>query len=393
MGKTLKRQKKKLQKTLDTNQPGPDSQLQAGHCVVKINSALQYQRWIKALELLKNMLQAKKKPKLGTLMRWIRIADTTGNTVMTQRLYYWMLMVVGWQPMTINDPLLLPTANSKWLWDPLGQIPTTQVPQLDLDFNSFPAPIDIPTGSEIKVRTYPPNSITFSSKNNSSYALSVPFVPGALLLANIFTPTECQQFIWAAENLGFQAGVDYSFNSEFSVDSTLSTARFDAMQSSGSVDRPAEGCFWLVDSSILDQVHQRVLPLLPQVWHQKALTGINARWRFYRYDPGTLYRPHIDGSWPGSGIDSAGQYAFDVFGDQWSCFTFLVYLNDEFEGGCTRFYMPSKSGEQLDTFEVRPRQGCVLVFPHGSLEAALHEGGSVRSGSKYVIRTDVLYKK
>ena len=36
--------------------------------------------------------------------------------------------------------------------------------------------------------------------------------------------------------------------------------------------------------------------------------------------------------------------------------------------------------------------GAVAVFPHGeSRGALLHEGTGVRSGAKYVIRTDVLY--
>ena len=56
-----------------------------------------------------------------------------------------------------------------------------------------------------------------------------------------------------------------------------------------------------------------------------------------------MYRPHVDGAWPGSGVDpKTGEYVFDAFGDRWSRLTFLVYLNDDFEGGCTTYYTPSK---------------------------------------------------
>ena len=39
---------------------------------------------------------------------------------------------------------------------------------------------------------------------------------------------------------------------------------------------------------------------------------------------GAVYRPHIDGAWPGSGLDKDGKYVFDAFGDRWSKLTFLV---------------------------------------------------------------------
>ena len=34
------------------------------------------------------------------------------------------------------------------------------------------------------------------------------------------------------------------------------------------------------------------------------------------------------------------QVVFDAFGDRWSHLTFLIYLNDGFEGGSTTFYTP-----------------------------------------------------
>ena len=77
----------------------------------------------------------------------------------------------------------------------------------------------------------------------------------------------------------------------------------------------------------------------------------------FRFDPMTplmhcyfllpaVYRPHVDGAWPGSGLLD-GKVVFDAFGDRWSRLTFLIYLNDGFEGGATTFYTP---GEQ---------EGCV----------------------------------
>lgn len=56
--------------------------------------------------------------------------------------------------------------------------------------------------------------------------------------------------------------------------------------------------------------------------------------------------------------------------------------------------MPSSSAiGVMDARPVKPRQGSILVFPHGETHALLHEGSPVTEGGKFVIRTDVLYTK
>ena len=59
--------------------------------------------------------------------------------------------------------------------------------------------------------------------------------------------------------------------------------------------------------------------------------------------------------------------------------TFMVYLNDDFEGGETDF----------GDFLVTPKIGDALCFMHSSM----HEGRAVSNGTKYVLRTDVMYKQ
>jgi hypothetical protein len=61
--------------------------------------------------------------------------------------------------------------------------------------------------------------------------------------------------------------------------------------------------------------------------------------------------------------------------------TVLVYLNDDFEGGETRFV------QQLERV-VRPQRGLVAIFQH----KIRHEGCEVRRGNKYAMRTDVVYQ-
>jgi hypothetical protein len=122
----------------------------------------------------------------------------------------------------------------------------------------------------------------------------------------------------------------------------------------------------------------------------------------YRYDSGNVYRPHIDGAWPGSAISGTQEAGdercdYDGYGDRWSRLTLLLYLNDNFDGGSTNFYYASADGG-LDVRPVRPVAGSVFVFPHGENSdapempfAPVHEGSTVITGRKYIVRTDVLY--
>lgn len=206
----------------------------------------------------------------------------------------------------------------------------------------------------------------------STRRVDVPGVPGAFVLLSVLSPTECATLATIAECIGY------------TPDHPLS--------------RPAPSgigaCEWLLHEDALATLFERCAPHLPQELSGGRLAGINARCRFFRYTDAeqAVYRPHIDGSWPGSGLEPlTGNYVHDAFGDQRSRLTFLMYLNDGFDGGCTTFYMPS-SGGTLRARGVQPRAGCVLCFPQGNTASLLHEGSAVTRGTKDVIRTDVLYQ-
>jgi len=116
---------------------------------------------------------------------------------------------------------------------------------------------------------------------------------------------------------------------------------------------------------------ERAAPLLPAAIGDWSLTGLNERFRYYRYDPGETFRPHLDGSFRRSETER-------------SLLTFMVYLNEGCAGGSTLFHSPT--GEDI---EIVPSLGMALVFVHRQL----HEGAPVLSGRKYVLRTDVMYER
>ncbi|EFJ43859.1 hypothetical protein VOLCADRAFT_95944 [Volvox carteri f. nagariensis] len=216
-----------------------------------------------------------------------------------------------------------------------------------------------------------PGTIQYDASRPPVVRVEVPFVPGAFTLVGALSRRECMQIVTCAEEMGYTVDPDYTFSA---------AARAAA---AGFVYGMPQG-----------PLYDRVAHLLPQRLCGGDLAGINARWRLYRYDKGAVYRPHVDGAWPGSGLKD-GRYEFDAYGDRWSRLTFLVYLNDDFEGGATTFYTPAPPGSGccLAAHSVKPVAGNILVFPHGDTQGSLvHEGSAVTRGSKYVIRTEVLYK-
>ena len=89
-------------------------------------------------------------------------------------------------------------------------------------------------------------------------------------------------------------------------------------------------------------------------------------------------------------------------GSEESFITIQLYLNEGFEGGNTTFISSSSKADNVGVvpryimilfhckiFTPVPRIGRVLVFQHD----ILHEGSILVQGTKYTMRTDVMYRK
>ncbi len=167
-------------------------------------------------------------------------------------------------------------------------------------------------------------------------------------VTNLLSPEECDGFIALAEARGFEqapiGGTDVV-----------------------NLEVRNNGRILLDDPALAVSLWERLAPWTPPSWCHHRAVGLNERFRFYRYTEGEYFNWHGDGSF----LRSDGER---------SLFTAMLYLNDDFEGGTTDFW----GGRSIT-----PQRGMALVFEH----RRLHRGAAVTRGRKYVLRSDVMYRR
>ncbi|MDA3615306.1 prolyl hydroxylase family protein [Polluticaenibacter yanchengensis] len=163
-----------------------------------------------------------------------------------------------------------------------------------------------------------------------------------------WTVKECEDFISRSESIGYEPATIETEKGQIRVESVRNNNRviYD-------------------DTSLADTIWQRLKPFAPaQIGNSKA-TGLNERFRFYKYQVGQEFKKHKDQSYIRNDIEA-------------SYFTFMIYLNDNYAGGETTF----------NELTIQPKQGMALIFFH-PLE---HEGSAVKQGIKYVLRSDIMFR-
>lgn len=179
------------------------------------------------------------------------------------------------------------------------------------------------------------------------------------VIHDFLSPDECAEFVRLTEAQGYTAAPITTPSGPLMAPGVRNNERV-------IIDRPE----WAA------KLWERVKPLIPSPFLGHPSSGLNERFRFYRYDPGQTFRPHLDGHFARN--------------DERSQLTFMVYLNGECEGGETVIYIQDDGWTRPDDTEIRvkPEAGKALVFFH----YLLHEGAPVTAGRKYVLRTDVMYR-
>lgn len=206
-------------------------------------------------------------------------------------------------------------------------------------------------------------------------------VPGAFQLSNVLSKAECERLVALTESLGYLEDAAVSLPREI---------------------RHNDSFTWVADDETCDIIWQRCRSLLrddSQYNAGKAVLGLNARFRFYRYGPGDYFAPHTDGSWPGSRVVD-GRLVDNAYHDRWSQLSFLLFLSDGYEGGATQFHVsktdphrPARHGDAARIIDVRTPLGGALCFPHGMHPLhCIHGSQPITAGTKYIIRSDVLFE-
>ena len=175
------------------------------------------------------------------------------------------------------------------------------------------------------------------------------------LLRNFLPEAECADFIARSEERGYEEAAISTASGQVVVKGVRNNDRI-------LWDEPALALEW----------YSRCEPFLPSSFGRWQKHALNERFRFYRYKPGQTFKRHRDGS-------------FRRHKGEESWMTLMVYLNEGYSGGSTRFWFAGDANETV----IQPEAGTALIFMH----ERIHEGEIVTEGVKYVLRTDIMYRK
>lgn len=170
-------------------------------------------------------------------------------------------------------------------------------------------------------------------------------------IKSFLSTEECQELIEISEKMGFQKA-------------TVGNA--DGVRSTNEARRNNSRLEY-INPALAKMFSLKLASLLPATHDGRVFSGLSPKFKFYRYSPGEKFDWHQDGSIV-RGLDEK------------SYFTLVIYLNGNCLGGETEF----QSGAKF-----QPLAGDALCFEH----QLIHRGAEVIQGSKYVLRTDVLYTK
>lgn len=190
-------------------------------------------------------------------------------------------------------------------------------------------------------------------------ALEAEFVdPDVFTIAGVLSVAECVALIGRAESVGFDAA---------SVRTQSGPKMMPNIRNNDRVN--------IDDHELAETMWSRVSSILP-ILDDKQPVGVDDHLRFYRYESGQEFKRHKDGS-----VSNDSGWT--------SKLSYLIYLNDDFNGGDTIFRNYVGKGESRQKVEhvVKPTTGTALLFRH----ERWHEGSVMTAGRKYVLRSDVFY--
>jgi 8-oxo-dGTP diphosphatase len=202
-------------------------------------------------------------------------------------------------------------------------------------------------------------SVKAPERRNNMQKISIK--DGAFTIKHFFTRGESENMIQRAEQIGFSTAT---------VNVTSGATQMLGVRNNDRVK--------FDDIALADTLWKRLEPHIPTQLEDWTASRLNECFAVYRYTAGQRFKRHQDG-------------VVETDQGEESRFTVLIYLNEECQGGETIFSDADRSGSRVKFINtnVQPETGMTLVFN----QELWHEGAEVISGTKYVLRTDVLYKK
>ena len=173
--------------------------------------------------------------------------------------------------------------------------------------------------------------------------------PQIWTIEHFISPPECADLIALSENIGY-------------VEAKVGFASGAAMMKGLRNNYRALH----TDLALAARFWERLRDFCPIALDDSQAIGLKEQFRFYKYESNQRFKRHVDGRFRRNETEE-------------SRITFMIYLNEEFEGGGTTF----------DGVTIVPKTGQALCFVH----ELKHEGRPISSGVKYAVRSEVMYQQ
>ena|SRR5688572_32812482 len=165
---------------------------------------------------------------------------------------------------------------------------------------------------------------------NNGFQTQTNFMKLNSLTNNIFTiedfwsTQECEDFVSKSEAIGYEPATIETERGQMIVKTVRNNNRV-----------------IYKDTVLADSIWKQLKSYAPaQIGNSKAV-GLNELFRFYKYEVGQEFKRHRDQNFIRNEIEA-------------SYYTFMIYLNDNYEGGETTF----------NSMVIQPKLGTALIFLH-----------------------------
>lgn len=173
--------------------------------------------------------------------------------------------------------------------------------------------------------------------------------PEIFLIESFLSEQECNHFIEKGEQVSFEeAKVNVGGGKQTIIKGIRNNERI-----------------LFKDEILAESIWNKIAPFVPETFGIYKALGLNELFRIYKYSESQRFKMHRDGSYERNEREC-------------SFFSFLIYLNVGYQGGETYFE---------EGITIIPKLGDALLFHH----PLRHEGKPIISGTKYVLRTDIMY--